>query len=68
MVDDMLRRTAEKSVRYAGERVVPERLDAERRHLSFYDSQWQFTEPNFVPGWSRLQLVYLSNGVQSGQL
>ena len=39
MVDGMLRRTAWKSGRYAGELVVPEHLDAVRRHLPFQDSQ-----------------------------
>ena len=33
VVDGMLWRTAGKSVRYAGELVVPEPLDAVRRHL-----------------------------------
>ena len=44
----MSRRTAQKSVRYAGQLVVPEPHDAVRRHLLFYDSQWQFTAPNFA--------------------
>ena len=35
MVDGMLRRTAGKSVRYASELVLPETLDAVRRHLPF---------------------------------
>ena len=35
VVDGMLWRTAEKSARYAGELVVPEPLDAVRRHLPF---------------------------------
>ena len=35
VVDGMLRRTAGKSVSYAGEPVVPEPLDAVRRHLPF---------------------------------
>ena len=35
MVDGMLRRTAEKSVRYAGELVVSEPLHADRRYLPF---------------------------------
>ena len=35
MVDGMLRRTAGKSARYAGELVVTEPLDAVRRHLPF---------------------------------
>ena len=35
MVDGMLWRTAGKSARYAGELVVPEPLDAVRRHLLF---------------------------------
>ena len=35
MVDGMLRRTAGKSVRYAGEMLVPEPLDAFWRHLAF---------------------------------
>ena len=35
MVDGMLWRTAAKSVRYAGELVVPENLDAVRRHQPF---------------------------------
>ena len=35
VVDGMLRRTAGKSARYAGELVVPDFLDAVRRHLSF---------------------------------
>ena len=35
MVDGMLKRTAGKSVCYAGELVVPEPLDAVRRHLPF---------------------------------
>ena len=43
MVDSMLRRTASKSVRYAGEMVVPESLDAVRRNLPFQDSQWPFS-------------------------
>ena len=43
MVDGMLWRTAGKSARYAGELVVPEPLDVVRRHLPFYDSQWQFS-------------------------
>ena len=33
--DGMLRRTAGKSVRYAGELIVPESLDAVRRHMQF---------------------------------
>ena len=49
VVDGMLRRTAGKSVRYAGELVVPEPLDAVRRYLPFQDCQWQFSVPNFVP-------------------
>ena len=32
MVDGMLRRTAEKSISYAGELIVPEPLDAVQRH------------------------------------
>ena len=40
VIDGMLWRTAEKSARHAGELVVPEPLDAVRRHLPFYDSQW----------------------------
>ena len=35
VVDGMLWRTAGKSARYAGELVVPEPLDAVRRHLPF---------------------------------
>ena len=35
MVDGMLNRTAGKSVRYAGKLVVPEPLDAFRRHQPF---------------------------------
>ena len=35
MVDGMLGRTAGKSVRFAGELVVLESLDAVRRHLPF---------------------------------
>ena len=35
VVDGMLRRTVVKSVRYAGELVVLEPLDAVRRHLPF---------------------------------
>ena len=35
VVDGMLRRTAWKSVRYVGELVVPDPLDAVRRHLPF---------------------------------
>ena len=35
VVDDMLWRTAGKSIRYAGELVVPEPLDAVRRHQPF---------------------------------
>ena len=49
MVDCMLWRTAWKSARYAGELVVSEPLDAVRRHLPFYDSQWQFSALNSVP-------------------
>ena len=49
VVDGMLWRTAGKSVRYAGELVVSEPLDAVRPHLPFYDSQWQFSASNFVP-------------------
>ena len=49
MVVGMSRRTAQKSVRYAGELVVPEPHEAVRRHLPFYDSQWQFSAPNFAP-------------------
>ena len=40
MVDGMVRRTAGKSARYAGELAVPEPLDEVRRHLPLYDSQW----------------------------
>ena len=40
VTDGMLWRTAGKSARYAGELVVPEPLDAVRRHLPFQDSQW----------------------------
>ena len=39
VVDGTLRRTAWKSVRYDGELVVHETLDAVRRHLPFSDSQ-----------------------------
>ena len=35
MVDRMLRRTAVKLARYAGELVVPEPLESVRRHLPF---------------------------------
>ena len=35
VADGMLSRTAEKSVRYEGEMVVPESLDAVRLHLPF---------------------------------
>ena len=35
VVDGMLWRTSGKSARYAGELVVPEPLDAVRRHLPF---------------------------------
>ena len=35
VVDSMLRRTADKSARYVGELVVPEPLDAVRRHMLF---------------------------------
>ena len=35
MVDGMLWQSAGKSARYAGELVVPEPLDAVRRHLPF---------------------------------
>ena len=49
VVDNMLWRTAGKSAHYAGELVDPEPLDAVRRHLPFYDSQWQFSAQNFVP-------------------
>ena len=45
----MLSQTAGESVCYAGELLVPEPLDAVRRHLPFYDSQWQFSAPNFAP-------------------
>ena len=41
-VDDRLWRTAGKSVRHAGEQVVPEPLDAIRRNQPFLDRQWQF--------------------------
>ena len=40
VVDGMLWRTAGKSSRYTGELVVPEILDAVRRHLPFMNSQW----------------------------
>ena len=33
-------RNAVKSARCAGELAVPEPLDADRRHLPLYDSQW----------------------------
>ena len=49
VVDGMLRRNAWKSVRYAGELVVPEPVDAFRRRLSFKDSQWQFSAPKLTP-------------------
>ena len=49
MVDGMLRRYAGKSARYAGELIVPEPLDAVRRHLPYEDSQWQFSALTFVP-------------------
>ena len=39
MVDGTLRGTAGKSIRYAGEQIVPEPLDAVRQHLPFQDSQ-----------------------------
>ena len=42
MVDGMLRRTAGKLVRHAGELVVQEPLDAVGRHLPNQDSQLQF--------------------------
>ena len=35
VVDGMLRRSAGKSVRYAGELIVPEPLDAVRRRMPF---------------------------------
>ena len=49
VVGGMLWRTAGKSVRYAGELVLFEPLDAVRRHLPFCDSQWQFSALNFLP-------------------
>ena len=49
VVDGMLRRTAGKSVRYVGELVVPEPLDAVRGHLPFKNCQWQFAASNFAP-------------------
>ena len=49
MVDGMPWRTAVKSARYAGELVVPEPIDAVRRHLPYQDSQWQFSAQNIVP-------------------
>ena len=49
VVEGMLWRTAVKSARYADKLVVPEPLDAVRFHLPFYDSQWKFSEHNFVP-------------------
>ena len=49
VVDGMLRRTAGKSVRHAGELAVHKPLDTARRYLQFHDSQWQFSLPNFSP-------------------
>ena len=66
MVNGILMRTPGKSVRYAGELVDPEPLDAIRRHLPFHDSQWQFSSLNFARR-SRPQLVSLSAGVQTQQ-
>ena len=48
MVDGMLWRTAWKSARHAGKLEVTEPRDAVRRHLPFYDSQWQLSALNFV--------------------
>ena len=49
VVDGMLRRRAVKSDHYTSELVLPDSLHAVWRHLSFYDSQWQFSAPNFAP-------------------
>ena len=49
-VEGMLRRSSGKSVRYTGELVVPDHLEAVGRHLQIHGSQWQFSAPNFAPG------------------
>ena len=48
VVNGMVRRTFWKPVRYACELVVPEPLNAVRRHPPFYDSHWKFLAPKLV--------------------
>ena len=67
LVDGMKWRTAGKSARFDVELVVPDNLDAVRRHQPFYDSQWQLPALNFVPVGAGSKLVSIGDGVQTGQ-
>ena len=67
MVDGMLWRTAGKFTRYAGELVIPDPLDTVRRHLPFLPQPVVILSTEFCARWSRLQLVSLGDGIQTGQ-